>query len=113
MQTKQQKRTRLKQKIKARNKSRSIRPRLSIFRSNNFIYAQIIDDNTGKTLAQASDLKMNKGTKIEKAKEVGKSIAETSKTLKVEKVVFDRNGFRYTGRVKSLADGAREGGLRF
>ena len=89
------------------------RPRLSVFRSNKFIYAQIIDDTAGKTLTQASDAKLKKGTKTERAKEVGKMIAEACKGIKVDKVVFDRNGFKYTGRIKLVADEARVGGLKF
>ena len=89
------------------------RPRLSVFRSNKFIYAQIIDDVAGKTLAQASDIKLKKGTKTEHAKEVGKMIAEACKGGKIDKVVFDRNGFKYTGRIKLVADEARANGLKF
>ena len=90
-----------------------LRPRLSVFRSNKFIYAQAINDMTGKTLAQASDVKMTKGTKTERAKEVGKMIAEVCAKIKIKKVVFDRNGFKYTGRVKLVADEARASGLEF
>ncbi len=89
------------------------RPRLSIFRSNKFIYAQIIDDVASKTLAQASDVKIAKGTKTERAKEVGKMIAEVCKGIKIDKAVFDRNGFKYTGRIKLVADEARANGLKF
>ncbi len=91
----------------------SERPRLSVFRSNKFIYAQVIDDASGKTLAQASDIKLTKGTKTERAKQVGKMIAEAAKGIKAEKVVFDRNGFKYTGRIKLVADEARAAGLKF
>lgn len=113
IQTKQDKRIRLKKRIRAKISGTSSRPRLSVFRSNKFIYAQVIDDTSKKTLAQASDVKMAKGTKIERAKEVGKMIAEACKNIKIEKVVFDRNGFKYTGRVKLVADEARAGGLKF
>lgn len=113
MQNKTDKRIRLKAKIKAKVKGTKERPRLSVFRSNKFIYAQVIDDTAGKTLASANDVKIAKGTKIERAKEVGKMIALASKALKVDKVVFDRNGFKYTGRVKLVADEARAGGLKF
>ncbi len=89
------------------------RPRLSVFRSNKFIYAQVIDDQKSKTLTQASDVKMTKGTKTERAKQVGKMIAEACKKIKIDKVVFDRNGFKYTGRIKLVADEARVAGLKF
>jgi large subunit ribosomal protein L18 len=89
------------------------RPRLSIFRSNKHIYAQIIDDKKGVTLASATDAKIKKGTKGEKATQVGTMIAEAAKAKKLDKVVFDRSGFRYMGRVKLLADAARAGGLQF
>ena len=87
-------------------------PRLAVFRSNRFMYAQIIDDDTSKTLASASSLDV-KGKKSEAASKVGKVIAEKAIALKVKAVVFDRGGFGYKGRVKALADGAREGGLKF
>jgi len=113
MQTKAEKRIRLKAKIRSNIDGTKERPRLSVFRSNKFIYAQVIDDNAGKTLAQASDLKVTKGTKTERAQEVGKMIAEVCKGAKISKVVFDRNGFKYTGRIKLVADAARAGGLVF
>jgi large subunit ribosomal protein L18 len=113
MQNKQDKRIRLKAKIKAKIKGTSERPRLSVFRSNKFIYAQIIDDAAGKTLASASDAKITKGTKTERAKQVGQMIAEVSLKNKIDKVVFDRNGFKYTGRIKLVADEARASGLKF
>ncbi len=90
-----------------------MRPRLTVFRSNKFIYAQVINDMTGKTLAQASDVKITKGTKTERAKEVGKLIADVCQKSKIKKVVFDRNGFKYTGRIKLVADEARASGLEF
>jgi large subunit ribosomal protein L18 len=107
------KRIRLKAKIRAKIFGTSERPRLSVFRSNKFIYAQIIDDEKGKTLTQASDAKINEGTKTERAQKVGALIAETCKKKKINKVIFDRNGFKYTGRVKLLADNARSAGLKF
>lgn len=113
MNKKTDKRIRLKAKIRSKIKGTSKCPRLSVFRSNKFIYAQLIDDMTGKTLAQANDVKMKKGTKIERAKQVGKMIAEVALTKKINRVVFDRNGFKYTGRVKLVADEARAGGLKF
>ncbi|MEI7810207.1 MAG: 50S ribosomal protein L18 [bacterium] len=113
MQNKQDKRIRLKTKIREKINGTSSRPRLSVFRSNKFIYAQVIDDTTGKTLAQASDMKITKGTKTERAGEIGKMISEVCIKLKITQVVFDRNGFKYTGRIKTVADRARAGGLKF
>lgn len=118
MQTKQDKRIRLKKKIRTKIRGTAECPRLSVFRSNKFIYAQVIDDVAGKTLVQSSDLprlgkagvKMNK---IERAKQVGRAIAEACAVNKIKKVVFDRNGFKYTGRIKLVADEARAGGLEF
>src|SRR3954447_11505071 len=93
------------------------RPRLSVYRSLHHIYAQVIDDITGKTLAAAStlspELKNGKGKKKELAKEVGKLVAKKCQEAKIAAVVFDRNGFMYHGRVAAVADGAREGGLKF
>lgn len=95
------------------------RPRLSVFRSLTAIYAQVIDDEAGKTLASASSLdtalrgKMKGLKKVEQARLVGEAVAERAKEAGITSVVFDRGGFRYTGRVKALADAAREGGLLF
>lgn len=113
MQNKTDKRIRLKKKIRTKIVGTSERPRLTVFRSNKFIYAQIIDDTTGKTLVQASDVKTTKGTKTERAKEVGQAIAGVALKSKIKRVVFDRNGFKYTGRIKLVADQARAGGLEF
>ena len=113
MKKKDDKRKRLKVKIRAKIFGTSSRPRLSVFRSNKFIYAQVIDDQKGKTLTEASDVKVTKGTKTERAKEVGKMIAEACAEIKVKEVVFDRNGFKYTGRIKLVADTARVAGLKF
>ncbi|MDE6284200.1 MAG: 50S ribosomal protein L18 [Bacilli bacterium] len=90
-------------------------PRLNVFRSNNGIYAQVINDETGTTLASSSalELKMKNGGNIEAAKAVGKDIADKCKKLKISKVVFDRGGYQYHGRVSALADAAREAGLEF
>ncbi len=115
------KRMRLKKKIRVKINGTSERPRLSVFRSNKFIYAQVIDDKTGKTLATASDLprlgkagvKATKGTKTERAKEVGRMVGELCTKAKISQVVFDRNGFKYTGRIKTVADEARKSGLKF
>ena len=93
------------------------RPRLAVFRSLNHIYAQVIDDSAGVTLAAAStvekELRGSKSTKSEEAAVVGRLVAERAKAAGVERVVFDRAGFRYHGRIKSLADAAREAGLEF
>lgn len=90
------------------------RPRLSVFRSNKHIYAQLIDDEGGKTLLCASDLEIKqKDKKTDIAGAVGKQLAQKAKTVKIKAVVFDRGGYKYHGRVKALADGAREGGLEF
>ncbi len=89
------------------------RPRLAVFRSLSHIYAQVIDDRAGRTVAAASDLDVGAGKKSEKAKQVGKAIAERAKAAGIGEVVFDRGGYRYHGRVKALADAARESGLRF
>lgn len=93
------------------------RPRLAVFRSNQHMYAQVIDDNAGRTLAQASDieasLRASGGTKSDRAKGVGQLIAQRSKAAGIDTIVFDRGGFRYAGRVQALADAAREEGLEF
>jgi len=91
------------------------RPRLVVFRSNRGIEGQVVDDVAGKTLAASSSLglKSFKGNKIEQAAEVGKTLAAAAKSAGVESVVFDRGGYLYHGRVKALADAAREGGLKF
>ena len=95
----------------------SQKPRLSVFRSNTDIYVQLIDDVSGKTLAAASskdkDIAAQAGTKIEKSKLVGAALARKATELGIAAVVFDRGGYLYHGRVKSVADGAREGGLQF
>ncbi|KKQ31622.1 MAG: 50S ribosomal protein L18 [Candidatus Nomurabacteria bacterium GW2011_GWA1_37_20] len=113
MQNKTDKRIKLKKKIRAKIKGTAERPRLTVFRSNKFIYAQVINDATGKTLAQASDVKITKGKKTERAKEVGRIIGQVCLKEKISKVVFDRNGFKYTGRIKLVADEARATGLKF
>lgn len=107
---------RIKRHVKVRSKISGTkeRPRLAVFRSSEHIYAQLIDDVAGKTLAEASDVSFKeKMTKTEKAKLVGEKIAEAGKAAKVKKVVFDRGGFSYHGRVKAVADSAREKGLEF
>lgn len=107
-------RAKIKRRIRKNITGTSSMPRLSVFRSNKQIYAQIIDDSTGTTLVSASSYnnKAAKGTKIEQAAVVGKEVAEKAIKAGIEKVVFDRNGYLYHGRVKSLANSAREGGLK-
>lgn len=112
---KQLRRIKIKTGIRSRVRGTAERPRLSVFRSNKQIYAQLIDDSKGNTLV-ASSSKIVAGdakTKIELAYAVGKELAEKAQQAGINKVVFDRNGYLYHGRVKSLADGAREGGLEF
>jgi large subunit ribosomal protein L18 len=110
-------RQKLRWRIRKNVKGTAKSPRLSVFRSNKDIYAQLIDDATGLTLASANsrqkDLAAISGNKTEKAALVGKTIAQKAKDLGIEACVFDRGGYLYHGRVKSLADGAREGGLKF
>lgn len=114
MLAKLQRRTKIKAGIRSRVFGTPERPRLSVFRSNKQIYAQVIDDVHGKTIAAASSKNLtDKMTNIEKSALVGKSLAEKALAAGISSVVFDRNGYLYHGRVKSLADGAREGGLTF
>lgn len=110
--TAQQKRATLKRKIRAKISGTETRPRLAVFRSNQFIYAQLIDDASGRTVAAASDQKA-KGTKMEGAIAAGKEIAKLASAKGITSAVFDRGGFRYAGRIKALADAAREAGLNF
>jgi large subunit ribosomal protein L18 len=91
----------------------SDRPRLAVFRSNKYIYAQVIDDTIGATLVSASDVAVKKGNKTEKATQVGEAIAKAALKSKIEKVVFDRAGYKFHGRVKALAEAARAAGLQF
>ncbi len=110
-------RQRIRFNIRKRVSGTATKPRLSVFRSNTDIYAQVIDDVNGSTLASAStkdkDIAAQKGTKIEKSKLVGAAIARKAVELGLKEVIFDRSGYLYHGRVKSVADGAREGGLQF
>ena len=110
---KTEKRLRLKKKIRMRISGDSVRPRLAVFRSNKFIYAQAIDDSKNATVVSASDAVMEKGTKVAGAEYVGKEIAKLLKAKGITAVVFDRGGFKYAGRVKILADAARASGLNF
>ncbi len=113
MNKKQEKRIRLKKKIRAKIIGTTERPRLSVFRSNQYIYAQIIDDSTKKTLISVSDLKIKKGTKSEKSTEIGAELAKLAIAKGIKSCVFDRNGFKYIGRIKALAESTRKSGLLF
>ena len=109
-----QRRQRIKRRIRKKISGTAEVPRLSVFRSNKYIYAQVIDDVSGTTLASISSRDLNpSGNKVEQAEAVGKALAENAKKAGVETVVFDRNGYQFHGRVKALADGARNGGLNF
>ncbi|MBA3681380.1 MAG: 50S ribosomal protein L18 [Bacteroidetes bacterium] len=114
---KQDRRTKIKLKLRKKIKGTVASPRLSVYRSNSEIYAQLVDDLGGKTLLAVGSvdksIAKSKASKIEKAKLVGKLIAEKAVATGITAVVFDRNGFLYHGRIKSLAEGAREGGLKF
>ena len=109
-------RLKVKRRVRGKLSGTSDRPRLSVFRSNKQIYAQIIDDLSGRTLASASSLSKDKtknAPKIEQASSVGSMIAEQAKNAGITNVVFDRNGYLFHGRVKQLAQAARDGGLKF
>jgi large subunit ribosomal protein L18 len=114
--TKSERRQRIKYRIRRRLSGNENRPRMTVFRSNKQIYVQLVDDVTGQTLVSASskekEIASQKVNKIEQAKLVGKRIAEKAKEKGIESVVFDRSGYLYHGRVKNLADAAREGGLK-
>jgi large subunit ribosomal protein L18 len=110
--SKESRRNKIRRRIRAAISGTAEQPRLAIYRSNKEIYAQVIDDINGKTLAAASSKESN-GTKVEQASVVGKAIAEKAIAAGISKVVFDRGGYLYHGRIKALADGAREGGLKF
>lgn len=115
--TKQERRFRIKKRIRKTIVGTNDKPRMSVFRSNKGIYVQLIDDLEGKTIVSVSsrvkEIAEKKSTKIEQAKLVGKLFAEKAIEKGISTVVFDRNGYLYHGRVKSLADAAREGGLKF
>lgn len=112
-----QKRIRRRIKIRAKIKGTKQKPRLSVFRSDKYIWLQLIDDEKGYTLCSASEKDLNKTeqkkTKKERSYLVGKILAQKALTKKIKKIVFDRGGYKYHGRVKAVADGAREGGLQF
>ncbi|WP_312075272.1 50S ribosomal protein L18 [Chryseobacterium sp.] len=114
--SKLEKRIRIKRRVRGKISGSADLPRLSVYKSNKEIYAQLIDDKDGKTLASASSREKGvdaNGTKSEVSAAVGKAIAAKAIAAGIENIVFDRNGFVYHGRVKALADGAREGGLKF
>ena len=114
MTTNLDRRTRIKAHIRHKVSGTALKPRLTVFRSNTQIYAQLIDDVNGKTLASASSLGLkDKVNKIEQAAKVGALLAKVAKEAGITEVVFDRNGYLYHGRVKQLADAAREAGLKF
>jgi large subunit ribosomal protein L18 len=102
-------------RVRGKIRGTAERPRLAVFRSNRGVFAQLVDDDAGATVASADWLSMRsqQGSKIDQAREVGKSLAAAAKQAGVESCVFDRGGYLYHGRVKALADGAREGGLQF
>jgi large subunit ribosomal protein L18 len=108
-------RNKIKKRIRAKVNGTAVIPRLSVYRSNKAVYAQIIDDNKGHTLTSVSSFEISKGksANVTIAKEVGKKLAEKALQGGIDKVVFDRNGYLYHGRVKAIAEGAREGGLKF
>ena len=110
---KMERRARVKRGIRGKLEGTAERPRLSVFRSNRHIYAQLIDDRAGQTVASASSLEngVGEGNPTEVGKSVGTRLAERAKEKGIEKAVFDRNGYRYHGRVRAVAEGAREGGL--
>lgn len=111
--TKSARRTRRHTRVRGKVAGTEARPRLAVFRSNTALYAQLIDDNAGVTLASANSLKMAKGTMTEKAASVGEALAAAAKAKGITQVVFDRGGFTFTGRIKALAEAARKGGLIF
>ena len=113
MVTKIARRNKINTRIRGKISGTAERPRMSVFRSNKGIYVQVIDDLAGVTLAAASSKGLEGGTKTEVAAKVGKEIAKKAQEKGITEVVFDRNGYLYHGRVKSLADAAREGGLKF
>ena len=111
---KQQKRQRRHKRIRAKIIGTNSCPRLSIFRSNQHIYVQLINDKKGQTLVSLSDLKIKKkGNKTEVAAEIGKQVAKIALEKKIKKIVFDRAGYKYHGRVKAVAEAARQAGLKF
>jgi len=115
MKTKVEQRARIRRRIRGKVAGTAQRPRLSVFRSNKFIYAQVIDDAAGRTLAAANSREgdVDGASPVERSKAVGQRLAERAKAAGIEAVVFDRGGYRYHGNVRALAEGARDGGLQF
>ncbi len=113
MSTTSQKRDRNHKRIRTQVSGTALRPRLCVFKSNISLYAQLIDDENGVTLTQASSRDIKSGTKSEAAKEIGSLIAKRAAEKNIKAVVFDRGGYLYRGKVQALAEGAREGGLTF
>ncbi|MDE6396420.1 MAG: 50S ribosomal protein L18 [Muribaculaceae bacterium] len=113
MVTKIERRNKIKTRIRGKISGTAERPRMTVFRSNKQIYVQLIDDLAGRTLVSASSKGVEEGTKVEIAAVVGRDIAKKALEAGINEVVFDRNGYLFHGRVKSLADAAREGGLKF
>ena len=113
MTTKKERRIKIKTRIRGKVSGSAVRPRMTVFRSNKQIYVQLIDDVAGRTLLSASSKGIEEGTKSEVAAKVGELVAKKALEVGVTTVVFDRHGYLFHGRVKSLADGARNGGLKF
>jgi large subunit ribosomal protein L18 len=112
--SKESRRNKIRARIRSRVSGTAQKPRLSVFRSNKYIYAQLIDDVSGKTLVSTSSRALtDKVNKVDSSTEVGKTLAQKALSSGITEVVFDRGGYLYHGRVKALADGAREGGLKF
>jgi large subunit ribosomal protein L18 len=113
--TKPQQRLRRRRRVRAKIRGTQERPRLSVFRSNRGVFAQLVDDTTGKTIAAVNwtEADLRKLDRTEQAKRVGELLAQRAKDAGVETCVFDRGGYRFHGRVRALAEGAREGGLKF
>lgn len=112
--TKSKRRLRIRRGIRNKIVGTSERPRLSVFKSNKAVYAQLVDDSKGHTIAAANSIELGaKANNIDNSKQVGAKLAERAKAAGIETVLFDRSGYQYHGKIKALADGAREGGLKF
>lgn len=111
--SKQLNRTKRHKKVRAKVSGTAFRPRIAVFKSNQYVYAQVVDDESGKTLLSVSDVKAKGGRKSEKALEIGESLAAKMKEKGFAEAVFDRGGFKFHGRIKAVADGLRKGGIKF
>ncbi|MCB0495715.1 MAG: 50S ribosomal protein L18 [Cyclobacteriaceae bacterium] len=111
--TKSDRRLRIRRGIRKQITGTSERPRLSVYKSNKALYAQIIDDSKGHTLVSANSTEIGSGSTIDSSKQLGQKLAEKAKAAGIDNIVFDRGGYQYHGKVKALAEGAREGGLKF